>query len=191
VSPNLKLLPLIPLVLIAGACSRSGKPAEVQAANKRPDPIAISVATAESRKMEKSILVTGSLVADESVVISPEIAGRVTAIRADFGQSVRKGDVVAELDKTEYQIAVERTRAALSQSLARIGLKPGQENIPPTATASTRQSQAQLEDAKFKFESAAKLVKTGDISQERYTELEKAYRARLSNRARTSCGPCG
>lgn len=35
-----------------------------------------------------------------------------------------------------------------------------------------------MEDAKFKFESAAKLVKSGDISQERYTELEKAYRAR-------------
>ena len=37
---------------------------------------------------------------------------------------------------------------------------------------------AQLEDAKSKFEGASKLVKTGDIAQERYTEADKAYRAR-------------
>jgi RND family efflux transporter MFP subunit len=37
---------------------------------------------------------------------------------------------------------------------------------------------AQLEDTRFKYESAAKLVKTGDVSQERFTEAEKAYRAR-------------
>jgi RND family efflux transporter MFP subunit len=35
-----------------------------------------------------------------------------------------------------------------------------------------------MEDAKFKYESAAKLVKTGDISAERFTEVEKAWRAR-------------
>lgn len=41
-----------------------------------------------------------------------------------------------------------------------------------------RQANAQLEDAGFKFESVQKLVKSGDISQERFTELEKAYRSR-------------
>jgi RND family efflux transporter MFP subunit len=37
-----------------------------------------------------------------------------------------------------------------------------------------------MEDAKFKFESASKLVKTGDISEERFNEVEKAYRARMA-----------
>ena len=165
------------VVLLVAGCSRGPKPGEVQAAAKTPEAPAVGVAKAELRKIEKSILVTGSLVADETVTVSPEVSGRVSAIRADFGQSVRKGEVVAELDRTEFALQVERTKAALNQALARLGLKPGQE-AAPTSTASMRQAQAQLEDARFKFENAAKLVKTGDISQERFNELEKAYRAR-------------
>ena len=169
---------MIPAVLVlAAGCSRGPKSGEVQAANKKPEPPAVAVAKAELRRIEKSILVTGSLMADETVTVSPEVSGRVSAIRVDFGQSVRKGEVVAELDRTEFALQVERTKAALNQALARLGLKPGQETAP-TSTASMRQAQAQLEDARFKFESAAKLVKTGDISQERFNELEKAYRAR-------------
>ena len=174
---RLSLVVLILCGLFCAACSKGGK-ADVQAATRKPDPIAVTVASAKGQKLEKSLLVTGSLLADESVTVSPEISGRVTAIRADFGQSVRKGDIVAELDRTEYQIQVDRSKAALNQALARLGMKPDDPIAPPKSTALLRQSQAQLDDAKFKFESAAKLVKSGDISQERFTELEKAYRAR-------------
>ena len=172
-----QLIAIAPFILLA-SCSRSAKPSEVQAAGKRPDPVAVTTALAQSRKIEKSIAVTGSLMADESVTISPEISGRIVAIHADFGQNVRKGQVLAELDKTEYQIAVDRSRAALNQALARVGMRPGADMKEPSSSAAIRQAQAQLDDAKFKYESAAKLVKTGDISQERYTEIEKAYRAR-------------
>jgi RND family efflux transporter MFP subunit len=168
---------LIPLIAALTGCGRNGKN-EVQAASKAPDPIAVNVAAAQTRTLEKAISVTGSLNADETVTIASEVSGRIMAIRTDFGKTVRKGDVVAEIDRTEYQIQLDRTRAALSQALARLGLKPGEENTPPASTAMSRQAQAQLEDAKSKYESAAKLVKTGDISQERFTELEKAYHAR-------------
>ena len=143
-----------------------------------PEALPITAAKAEVRKIDRVISVTGSLNPDETVTINSEVIGKVTSIKFDFGQSVRKGDVLAEIDKQEFQIQLERSKAALAQALARIGLSPGQEDVPPTSTATMRQVQAQLDDAKFKYESAAKLVKTGDISQERYTELEKAYRAR-------------
>ena len=138
----------------------------------------MTASTAELRKIDRVISVTGSLNPDETVTINSEVIGKVTSIRFDFGQAVHKGDVLAEIDKQEYQIQVERSKAALAQALARLGLSPGQETVPPTSTANMRQAEAQLEDAKFKYESAAKLVKSGDISQERFTELEKAYRAR-------------
>lgn len=172
-----RVLPFIAILVLALAgCGREKK--EVQAATNGPQPIEVKTAKAEIRTMEKAISVTGSLAADETVVISPEIAGRVTNIFTDFGRTVRKGDVIAQLDRTEFQIQLDRTRAAFNQALARIGLKPGQENAPPASTATMRQAQAQLEDARSKYESAARLVKTGDISQERYNEIEKAYRAR-------------
>jgi RND family efflux transporter MFP subunit len=169
--------PIILLTAALGGCNRSGKN-QVEAATKAPDPIAVNVAMAEVRTLEKAISVTGSLNPDETVTVASEVPGRVIDINTDFGKTVHKGDIVAQIDPTEYRIQVDRTRAAFHQALARLGLKPGDENTPPTSTAMSRQAQAQLEDAKFKFESAAKLVKTGDVSQERFTELEKAYRAR-------------
>ena len=148
------------------------------ASRKTPDVLPVSAQPAELRKIDRVISVTGSLNPDESVTVNSEVVGRVTSIGYDFGQAVHKGDILAEIDKQEYQIQLDRSKAALAQALARVGLRPGQEDSPPTTTAGMRQAEAQLEDAKFKYESAAKLVKTGDISQERFTELEKAYRAR-------------
>ena len=75
-------------------------------------------------------------------------------------------------------LALDRSRAALAQALARLGLDASQENIKPETTPSIRQALAQMEDAKSKFENASRLVKTGDISQERFTEIEKAYQSR-------------
>lgn len=167
------------LLAAAAGCASKPDPKTAQTATqKQPGLLPITASSAELRRIDRVISVTGSLSPDESVTINSEVVGKVTSIRFDFGQAVHKGDILAEIDKQEFQIQLERSKAALAQALARIGLSPGQENTPPTSTANTRQAEAQLEDAKFKFESAAKLVKTGDISQERYTELEKAYRAR-------------
>ena len=168
------------LALAATGCaSRKPDPKVAEAASqKASEALPVTSSQAEARKIDRVISVTGSLSPDETVTINSEVVGKVTAIRFDFGQAVRKGDVLAEIDKQEYQIQLERSKGALAQALARLGLSPGQENVPPTSTAGMRQAEAQLEDAKFKYESAAKLVKTGDISQERFTELEKAYRAR-------------
>ena len=170
------------ILVLGGLTTACGKKPDAatkaanEAANKTPEAIAVKVGNAQVRRIEKVISVTGSLLPDETVTVNSELIGKVTMIKADFGQSIRKGEVLAEIDKQEFQLQYERAKAALAQSLARLGLSPGQENQPPTSTPAVRQAQARMDDAKFKFDSAAKLVKTGDISQERYTELEKAYR---------------
>ncbi len=166
------------VALLLIGCSDQKDSSQVQAASKAPEPVAVRVLTAESRTVQKSISVTGGLFPDETVTVSSEVPGRLASLRVDFGQWVRKGDVVAELEKQELALQVERARASLAQALARIGLDPKDENASPDSTPAIRQAQAQMEDARSKFESAAKLVATGDISKERHTELEKSLRAR-------------
>lgn len=168
---------LLSLVLLVAGCSRQGEKAEA-ATTKAPEPVTIQTVAAESRLLDKTIAVTGSLNPDESVTVSAEVPGRVQTISADFGNYVRKGQIVAELDKQELSIAVERAKASLAQALARLGLDPGQENVRPESTPSIRQALAQMEDAKSKFETASRLVKSGDISQERFNEAQRLYEAR-------------
>jgi len=174
---------LLLALLLLSACSKQDvKIAEAKAAaNKVIDPIAVKTATAVERSVERAIAVTGTLVPDETVTVSTEVPGRISAIRADFGQAVRRGDVLIELDRTEYDLQVERARGSLNQALARVSLPPYTGKMtPPETTPGVRTATAQYEDAKYKYENAAKLVKTGDISQDRFNELEKALKARQS-----------
>lgn len=166
---------LLSAFLLTG-CSGQAKKAE--AASKPAEPISVQTVAAETRMLDKTLSVTGSLVPDETVSISSEVPGRIVSIAVDFGQNVRQGQVIAELDKRELNFAVERARASLAQTLARLGLDPEQEDVRPETTPSMRQAQAQLDDARSKFRNAEKLVKTGDISQERFTEMQKAFQAR-------------
>lgn len=165
-------------VALAAGCTKKQRNAEAASKQQAVEPLTVKTVAAESRSVNKTISVTGSIQADESVNMSFEVAGRVAAIYVDFGQNVRKGQVLAELDRQELALQVERAKAALSQALARVGLQPGQEDVRPESTPQVRQAQAQMEDARSKYESAAKLVKSGDISQERYTETEKTFRSR-------------
>jgi RND family efflux transporter MFP subunit len=169
---------LILLLAVLTGCSRSGSQAEAASKSAIPEPLAVRVAAAEARALARTISVTGSLNPDETVSVSAEVAGRLAKVHVDFGQSVRKGQVIAELDRREFAIQHERARAALAQALARIGLDPGQEEVTPESTPAMRQARALLEDARFKYENSMRLAKTGDISRERANELEKTYRAR-------------
>lgn len=176
-SASLTFAGTMALAILAAGCGKPDPAGSAAAANP-PEPIVVRVARAESRTLGRSVAVTGSLVPDETVSVSAEVGGRVEAIHYDFGQSVRKGAVIAELDKRELSLQVERSRAALGQALARIGLDPGQVEVTPDSTPQIRQARAQMEEARYKYESAAKLIKTGDISQERFIELEKQFHAK-------------
>jgi RND family efflux transporter MFP subunit len=170
------LILLLTGLMLAG-CSKNEKTAEA-ASTKEPEPLEIRSAVVETRKMDKSISVTGALHPDETVSVSAEVPGRVSSILVDFGQNVRRGQIIAELDKQELNLSLERSKAALAQVLARLGLDASQENVRPESTPSIRQAIAQMEDAKSKYDNASHLVKTGDISQERFTEIEKVYQSR-------------
>lgn len=174
----LRIAGIATLALVLTNCSKDETKAQAASSAKLAEPLSVKTAVVETRQIDKAISVTGSLIPDETVTSSFEVAGRLAAIYVDFGQNVRKGQVLAELDKQELTLQVERSRAAMLQALARVGLDATQENVAPESTPAIRQAVAQMEDARSKYESAVKLVQTGDISKERATELEKSFRAR-------------
>jgi RND family efflux transporter MFP subunit len=167
-------LTILMFMFLAG-CAK--KQEVVAAGPKTPEAIQVRVQPAVARTLDKSIDVTGTLEADETVNLSFEIQGRVSSFKVDFGQLVKKGDVIAELDRREYEFQLERAKANVAQLSARLGMKTPNDPYP-TSTASMRQAQANYDDAKSKYESAAKLVQSGDISKERAVELEKTLQAR-------------
>ena len=180
---NRLLLPFIVLLLGPAGCGRQAAANKAAAASApaKAEPLTVRVSSVETRNVARSIDVTGALAPDDTLNLVSEVPGRIANIRFDFGQSVRKGDIIVEIDRQEFQIQVDRAKAALAQALARVGLSPDQENENPTTSPLMRQARAQLEDAKSKYDSAKKLLESGDIARERFTEAEKLVNARQAN----------
>lgn len=80
-------------------------------------PVSVVVATPE--KLENTISVTGSVLANETVALSPELAAMITRISFDEGQMVKKGQKLVYLNDEELRAQLERlnyTRKLLEES---------------------------------------------------------------------------
>ncbi len=81
-------------------------------------PAPVEVAKAEAAEPLEQIRSVGNLLADESVQIAPEQAGRVAAIRFEEGQAVEEGDELIKLDDTLLAAEAKEVeaRAELAQA---------------------------------------------------------------------------
>lgn len=74
-----------------------------------PPPMPVETARAIVSPVNDEITAVGSLHANESVVIRPELAGRITTITFTEGQPVGAGDLLISLDAQEYQAQVNQS----------------------------------------------------------------------------------
>ncbi|QRO02701.1 efflux RND transporter periplasmic adaptor subunit [Archangium violaceum] len=78
----------------------------------------VEVAPVESRDVEYIVSAVGSVEAFEQVQITARVAGVVEQVRFMEGQTVKKGEVLAEIEPTRYSIAVRSAQAALEKAQA-------------------------------------------------------------------------
>lgn len=81
-------------------------------------PTSVETATVSGKPLTASISAVGTLRADESVIIRPELPGRIEEIHFDEGQRVAKGDPLFSLDASliEAELREAEANLALSQS---------------------------------------------------------------------------
>jgi len=87
-------------------------PADTQAAVEAP--VVVEVARVERRAMADDVTAVGSLVSNESVVLRPEVAGRISRIAFRDGEAVRRGDVLVELDAAVQRAELQQAQANLT-----------------------------------------------------------------------------
>ncbi|MCH9808115.1 MAG: efflux RND transporter periplasmic adaptor subunit [Alphaproteobacteria bacterium] len=119
------------------------------AANEKPTTIlapAVSVAIAKPGRFVEQVMVIGSLTAREEILIAPEVDGlRVVSLAVDEGDTVRKGQVLATLERetlmaqmAQNDANLARADAAIAQAKSRIA----------EAQAVVSEAEAQLARAK-------------------------------------------
>jgi membrane fusion protein, multidrug efflux system len=68
----------------------------------------VRLATAEEGRLARTVEVSGTLAADEVAQLGFKIAGRLERMLVDIGTPVRRGQVVARLAPTDFQLRVRQ-----------------------------------------------------------------------------------
>ena len=175
------------ILLLAGAllalgCEKSPGPAAAPPTERQaPRPVRMAAATEEV--VDRRVGATGTLAADEQVVLGTKVAGRMSELLVDLGSRVRREQIVARLDPTDAQLRVDQAVAALQQARARLGLSPTgtDDRVDPAQTSLVRQARAVLDEAKLTRDRSERLWKQELIAQ---AQLDTAVSAQAVAEAR-------
>jgi membrane fusion protein (multidrug efflux system) len=145
------------LVLLAG-CNPSQ-----QAASPAPPPPAVGVLPAQMRGVARSYSFVGRIKAVNTVQLRARVEGFLQKVLFTEGQDVKTGELLYQIEKTQYQAAVDQ------------------------AMANVASAQAQELNAQLQFNRSAELIKNQTVAQtildQNRANLETARASVLQNKA--------
>jgi len=111
----------------------------------------VRVAAATEDQVARTVSATGTLAAEDRVVLGAKVVGRLSEISVDLGSRVRKEEPIARIDPNDYRLRVDQAAAALQQARVRLGLpaEGTSDWIDPEQTSLVRQAAAMLKDARL------------------------------------------
>jgi RND family efflux transporter MFP subunit len=141
-------------------CGNDSRASTPKAAKQEPKAVEVRVVPAAEARIPRTVGVSGTLAADDLVVLSLKVPGRMSELKVDLGSRVKQGQIVARLDPTDFRLRVDQARSTLHQARVRLGLQPDgtDDRVDPERTALVRQGRAVLEEARITRERFAKLL---------------------------------
>lgn len=139
------------------AAPAAAPPGGPQAGPPKGPPVeAARVATGQ---ILREVTAVGTLMSNESVMIRPELAGRIVRLSFEEGQKVKKGQTLVKLDDSSYVAELEQAKASLELSRANndravklYAQGAGTERAKDEGVSKLRVDQARLEQAKTNLE---------------------------------------
>ena len=128
--------------------------------------------------MPRVLDVTGVLAAQEELSLGFQVAGRVRVMNVDAGDRIQAGQMLAELDQADFELARARSRAMRTASRVKLGLPAdGEEAVVDVESAAlVREALAVLAEARLARDRTSELVRGNLRSQ---AELEVVEAANL------------
>jgi len=128
----------------------------------------VRVAHATTETLARTVPVAGTLAADEQAQLGMKVAGRLETISVDLGDPVRRGQVIARLVPTDFQLRISQSQNLLDQARASLGIAPGTPNavVPPEKTSVVKQAAATLNQARLTRDRMANLFEQQLIPQQ-------------------------
>ena len=121
-SPRVSILVISMVAALAAGCGSksdskapgAAKPGDAKSAaggGDKPKGLPVKAQPVTVGEVQSDLAAVGSLMASESVLIRPEIAGRVIGLHFQEGRPVHKGDKMVSIDASEYQAQLAASSA--------------------------------------------------------------------------------
>ena len=141
---------------------------------------AVSVQTAQVAYVQTPVVVdaVGTLYGDEESTVAAKVGGRVVEIRADLGDRLPDAAVLAQIDTTDFQLAVDTKAMALREALAKVGLTElPVDKFDPAGIATVRRADVQAQNAKARLDRSTQLFKQTPplISPQEFADIQTQY----------------
>ena len=169
--------------LLLSACGSTPQAAGVSDAKERPDGGSeqsrrVQTTVANQKDIEQTAVVTGTLAADQEVVLGFKVPGRVAEIPVDLGSAVQKNSPIAKLDTMDYELRVRQADAGLQQARVRLGLAPdaSDQSVVLEQTTIAREARATADAARSQMERAQQLFTKGLLPKADFDATDFAYK---------------
>jgi HlyD family secretion protein len=170
VRPMSRLLSVSLLALVLGWAAPLQAQAQAQT-SAQPAPGAgpsVTITKAKISEIVQSVVVSGSMIARDEVLVSPELDGvQVVELVAEEGDKVAAGQVLARLSRVTLEVQKAQNDAQIARAEAAIA----------QSNAQIVEAQANLVAANNNFDRTKALRSTGNVSNETYDQRDAAARA--------------
>jgi RND family efflux transporter MFP subunit len=151
--------------LLQSLKEKVARPEDKSAATETAPPPAVSVVTVAPHDFIETVLVTGSLVPREEILVAPEVEGlRVLELKVDEGDRVKKGDVLAVLVSESMESQVAQNDASVARANAAVS----------RAQSQIVEAEARLVEAKAALERAKPLVQSKFLAPSVFDQRDAA-----------------
>ena len=184
----------LPLAVLAGAGAgvyalMSSEPA-TERAEQRQEPARLVETMAVERADRTAVVQAwGEVIPADQVQVAPRVGGEIVAVAdaLEPGGRVRKGQVLARVDDSDYQVALRQARTELSKAKAALRIEQGNQKVAETEAELLDQElseqerdlvlrQPQLQQARADVDAAQAAIEDAQLDLQR-TEMRAPFDA--------------
>ena len=124
-------------------------------------------AAAQKGSILNTITATGTIQADTTVMIGTQVSGVINKIYVDFNSHVKKGQLLAELDKTPLETQVQQAEASLDDAKSEVSFQTATYERYKALLEKNLVAQADFDQVKYNYDKARANLKTAQAGYDK------------------------
>ncbi len=139
----------------------------VSSCHKSNKSFSFETAIVKKGSIINTITATGTIQADTTVLIGTQVSGVIKKIFVDFNSVVKKGQLLAELDKTPLQTQVQQAQASLDDSKSEVEFQGATYKRYQDLLDKKLVAQADYDQVKYNYNKAIANLKTSQAGYDK------------------------